>query len=656
MSFYLFLLLVILIKCSEKVDEIKNNERKLQSDQSDEYESIRLFIDTKCLLTSENNTDLELIKKSIEIAKETIEKLVKVKRIKQPIYLPNYGIRRGSDIHLKFEGCCDNSFLMNSLPADLIIFVREYSSFSDGDVEFALSGTVKYENNDAFGRPIVGTISYKHNVNKLYDDNSKIQALSTIFLHEITHILGFNKTVFENKKIIYTDTNAKMRMNNNHTTKYYINGAHTLERARKYFNCPTLQGVELDHLNGDEAKDGSNIHWSERILKGDYMGADLNYYAEQAISEITLALLEDLGDWYKVNYYTGGLMRFGKNIGCDFFTKDCIEYISSDRTQKSLFRNEFCSNFIEGSDSFGTCTSGRQSLTDCSNKDTNSNIFSESLVAKNSLYYRDGLSSRVVDGYSPSRIIEFCPFSDSDTNTGKDRFYNYDGNCKIGHDGKDHNFIIEEYSEISFCAFSSLLRKGIEQAHVKNILRPTCYKMSCSDQSLTVHISNEFIVCPREGGIIKIDSIYSNFTGYLICPDYNLICTGTKVCNNIFDCAKNESLVKESTYDYDYTINQNVSIEIFDKLDTSDAVTNNINTNTIYELGENGVCPKYCKQCKENKQCTICDPTYNNYIGKKEGDNEELKCSKDEKSKGYYNFTDDNGKKFFYECIDNCDL
>ena len=285
MSFYLFLLLVILIKCSEKVDETKNNERKLQSDQSDEYESIRLLIDTKCLLTSENNTDLELIKKSIEIAKETIEKLVKVKRIKQPIYLPNYGIRRGSDIHLKFEGCCDNSFLMNSLPADLIIFVREHSSFSDGEVEFALSSTVKYENNDAFGRPIVGTISYKHNLYKLYDDDSKLQALSTIFLHEITHILGFNKTVFENKKIIYADTNAKMRMNNNHTTKYYINGAHTLERARKYFNCPTLQGVELDHLNGDEAKDGSNIHWSERILKGDYMGADLNYYAEQAISE-----------------------------------------------------------------------------------------------------------------------------------------------------------------------------------------------------------------------------------------------------------------------------------------------------------------------------------------------------------------------------------
>ena len=421
-----------------------------------------------------------------------------------------------------------------------------------------------------------------------------MQAMSTIFLHEITHILGFNKTVFENKKIIYADTNAKMRMNNNHTTKYYINGTHTLERARKYFHCSTLKGVELDHLNGDEAKDGSNIHWSERILKGDYMCVDLNYYAEQAISEITLALLEDLGNWYKVNYYTGALMRFGKHQGCNFFTDDCIQYISSAMDQKSLFRNEFCSNINEDSSSFGTCTSGRQSLANCSNIYTNNNIKSASAAAMNNLFYRDGLPGHVVDGYSPSRIIEFCPFSDSDTNVDAERFYDYDGNCKIGYDGKDHNFIIEEYSEISFCAFSSLLRKDINPpTDVNNILRPTCYKMSCSDQSLTVHISNEFIVCPRQGGIIKIDSSYTNFKGYLICPDYNLICTGTKVCNNIFDCAKMESLVKDSTYDYNYVINQNVSIEITNKLDTSNSVKDNIITDDFYELGENGVCPKY---------------------------------------------------------------
>ena len=38
------------------------------------------------------------------------------------------------------------------------------------------------------------------------------------------------------------------------------------------------------------------------------------YQEEMAISEFTLSFLEDSG-WYKANYYTGGLFRFGKNQG-----------------------------------------------------------------------------------------------------------------------------------------------------------------------------------------------------------------------------------------------------------------------------------------------------------------------------------------------------
>ena len=41
------------------------------------------------------------------------------------------------------------------------------------------------------------------------------------------------------------------------------------------------------------------------------------YVQEQVISEFTLAFLEDTG-FYEVNYYTGVLMRFGKNMGCRF--------------------------------------------------------------------------------------------------------------------------------------------------------------------------------------------------------------------------------------------------------------------------------------------------------------------------------------------------
>jgi hypothetical protein len=55
-------------------------------------------------------------------------------------------------------------------------------------------------------------------------------------------------------------------------------------------------------------------------LLGKYMNGVI-YSEELVISEFTLALLEDTG-YYKANYYTGGLMRFGKGKGCDFLKKD----------------------------------------------------------------------------------------------------------------------------------------------------------------------------------------------------------------------------------------------------------------------------------------------------------------------------------------------
>ena len=55
---------------------------------------------------------------------------------------------------------------------------------------------------------------------------------------------------------------------------------------------------------------------------GEYMNRYF-YDMEPVISEFTLALFEDL-EFYKVNYYTGGLMRYGKNNCSDFLNKKCI--------------------------------------------------------------------------------------------------------------------------------------------------------------------------------------------------------------------------------------------------------------------------------------------------------------------------------------------
>ena len=64
--------------------------------------------------------------------------------------------------------------------------------------------------------------------------------------------------------------------------------------------------------------------------------------------------------------------------------------------------------------------------------------------------------------------------------------------------------------------------------------------MHCSDWSLTFQINNDFIVCPRVGG--KINAI--NYDGYLSCPDYYLICSGSVLCNDMFDCVEKKIFIK----------------------------------------------------------------------------------------------------------------
>ncbi|VDP44413.1 unnamed protein product [Heligmosomoides polygyrus] len=68
------------------------------------------------------------------------------------------------------------------------------------------------------------------------------------------------------------------------------------EEARKYFNCPTLEGAEVENQGGPGT---TGSHWEKRVLENEAMsGVATQVYA---VSRITLALFEDSG-WYQVNY------------------------------------------------------------------------------------------------------------------------------------------------------------------------------------------------------------------------------------------------------------------------------------------------------------------------------------------------------------------
>ena len=67
---------------------------------------------------------------------------------------------------------------------------------------------------------------------------------------------------------------------------------------------------------------------------------------------------------------------------------------------------------------------------------------------------------------------------------------------------------------------------------------------------MTIKILDDYIVCPRSGGKIEVEG----YNGYFLCPDYNLICTGTVLCNDLFDCVNKKSEFKSQTFNFYYEI------------------------------------------------------------------------------------------------------
>ena len=76
---------------------------------------------------------------------------------------------------------------------------------------------------------------------------------------------------------------------------------------------------------------------------------------------------------------------------------------------------------------------------------------------------------------------------------------------------------------------SSLVPKN-KYAMYGTIFHPMCFPSYCSSLSLIILVYDQYVVCPRQGGNVEVEG----YSGKLHCPDYNLICTGTVMCNDLF--------------------------------------------------------------------------------------------------------------------------
>ena len=237
-------------------------------------------------------------------------------------------------------------------------------------------------------------------------------------------------------------------------------------------------------------------------MLGDYMIS--TDYPEIVISDITLALFEDSG-WYEVNYYTGGLFRFGKGQGCKFLNTSCLS------SSKTNFEWDFCDS-VDGP----KCTSNNLNRGNCYIRDSDSNLPS---------YYRYFDNART-GGWEP---VDYCPVSMTYYSTS----YYFSGSCIDGENtSPESSYPGFSISENSICIESSLV-----DSTSSPVERAMCHKIKCNsnDKTITVDIGKTTIDCPTDGGYMEVDG----YKGTIRCPPYNRVCTSETYVGDSINAALN---------------------------------------------------------------------------------------------------------------------
>ena len=602
----------------------RNNKKRVLS--INKYKPMRIFVETEYFeyqgsLYQNLNDKVPILKSALNGAVEGIKNLLQVEDKEDnnlfSFLNSQYFIKNNIT---KWSSVFDTGENIN---ADFLIIVK--FDFENAFPENVIASAIPIDWDKDTLRPLVGLLTITKDVN-YYSYRRVKEYFRLVLLHELTHALGFLFTMFPYFPGGIENTYKTEYIRNYY--RYIIKTPKVIETARKYFNCSYLNGVELEDQGGGGS---AGSHWEQRILLGDYMGAVI-YQEEMAISEITLALLEDTG-WYKANYYTGGLMRFGKNKGCEFIYNNCLYNYTT------AFDNEF----FDYKEAFTpSCSTGRQSRTysylytysEIDSKygynsvyDFNNNRFSSGTIYTSDYCFTHGQS---LEDRQKQYFVGHCKYG-----TGEYGINIYYINPETNNYEKDHENsefseeLGEIYSNTSFCIMSSLTPED-KYTMFNSIPHPMCYQVYCSSKSLTIKINNDFVVCPREGGNVNM----TGYDGYLHCPDYNLICTGSEICNDIFDCIEKKSLVKESSFYYDYIP---ITTQRFSQIGSTPITE-------AYELSEDGFCPLYCAQCDINKRCKKCKEGYN-LIGNKSYDiTGPIICD---------NNIDVNNKKYFLRTFDN---
>uniref|UniRef100_I3NH63 Leishmanolysin-like peptidase n=2 Tax=Ictidomys tridecemlineatus TaxID=43179 RepID=I3NH63_ICTTR len=295
-------------------------------------------------------------------------------------------------------------------------------------------------------------------------------------------------------------------------TVYLLVTPRVVDEARKHFNCPILEGMELENQGGM----GTELnHWEKRLLENEAMTG--SHTQNRVLSRITLALMEDTG-WYKANYSMAEKLDWGRGMGCDFVRKSCKFWIDQQR-QKRQVLSPYCDT-LRSNPLQLTCRQDQRAVAVC-----NLQKFPKPLPPEYQYFDElSGIPTEDLPYYGGSvEIADYCPFS-QEFSWHLSGEYQRSSDCRILENQPEifKNYGAEKYGPHSVCLIqkSAFVMEKCERKLSYPDWGSGCYQISCSLQGLTVWVQDTSYLCSRAGQVLPV-SIQMNgwiHEGNLLCP------------------------------------------------------------------------------------------------------------------------------------------
>ena len=476
-----------------KRKQVKKNSNSNVKTNADSYRPLTIGYDFSTLQkpSSMSSSTFNNIKTKLKEVAQEFSKFLQFQHVDINLYGMKDKIMKMCELNV--IGQDYGNFLLRN---DIIIFPEFDSTLGSSTIAAAGACLISEEDFQPFG----GVLYINPNIN--FNLRNVDYYMKNILLHEITHVLVFSPYIFEN-----------LHLNRTINGMSYIISKNVVTQAQKHFDCNSLIGVPLENQGGTGS---AGAHWESRYMLGDYMVS--TDYPDSAISDITLALFEDSG-FYKVNYYSGGLFKFGKGAGCRFFNDKCV------LNDEAQFK-DFCDV-----SSKPLCSSSRAIKSSCF-------MGRYSSIPYKYAYFSD----KNIGGYSSAN---YCPVA-YETHPDNDYFPKH---CQFGSESSNYG---EKLGPNSFCFMSSIVDGSSNDSDDK----PVCYEIECdrSNKKIIVKIGSSSVECPNGGGSVNAPS---GMKGTIDCPEYSDLCSSNDiVCNDMYSCftkiAKNEKYNYEtSPYNYE---------------------------------------------------------------------------------------------------------